>query len=197
MLVLAAMFFGGDGGMETVVSRSLGNTVAVMWPQLQEGNQAAIVSMLTPVIPGGVGLVWTLVTVLNGALAQGLLVRMERNLRPPPSYSKLVLPDWISWFLVGAAALALVGSLAGFGQLEYLGRNLVIIFAMPFFLLGLAVAHAMVRRLPMAGMLLAVLYVVLVLSSGVLFVVAGVGLIEQWVGIRRRLTAPGKDQEDQ
>lgn len=192
MLVMAAIYFGADGGMEPVVAHNLGNAFSAMWPQVSGEDRSRIIALLAPWLPGAIGMVWVLVSILNGILAQGLLVRMKRNLRPTPSYSELDLPDWISWFLVGAAALALAGS----GQLEYLGRNLVMVFALPFFLLGLAVAHTLARRTPMAGMILAGLYVMLIMSGGAILAVAGIGLVEQWIGLRRRFAAPDKNQED-
>ena len=86
-------------------------------------------------------------------------------------------------------------ALFGPGELEYMGRNLVMILAVPYFLVGLAVAHSLVARLPSPGMLLAVFYIVVIFSGWAMMAIAGVGLIEQWVGLRRRFAAPGNGQE--
>ncbi|MCG8509099.1 MAG: YybS family protein, partial [Rhodospirillales bacterium] len=112
---------------------------------------------------------------------------------PTPRLKDFILPDWISWLLVGSAALALLGS----GDAAYLGRNLVVIMAVPFFVLGLVVVHTASKRASAAKFLLVVFYVVLFLLAWALPAVAVLGLIEQWVGIRSRLAPPNPPQEDE
>ncbi len=93
-------------------------------------------------------------------------------------------------------------ALLGPGELEYIGRNLVIILAVPFFFLGLAVIHALARRAVPMAMLLAVFYFVfygLLLFTGwaAMMAVAAIGLIEQWGGgLRRRFADSDENREN-
>jgi hypothetical protein len=66
---------------------------------------------------------------------------------PTPNWSALTLPEWMSWPLVGTAVVALVSS----GDVAYLAHNLVLIFAAPYFFLGLAVVHSLARLAPRKG----------------------------------------------
>ena len=180
------------GSMVASVASLLDPWIAAMMPGLTEADQGTVVAMAVPVFPGFSAAWWLIIVMVNGVLAQAILTQMGKSLRPSPRYSDLTAPDWLSWLIVGAAAMTLLGS----GELEYTGRNLVVILAVPYFLLGLAVVHSLVGRTPTPGMLLAMFYFIVVVFSGWAFVaVAGVGLIEQWVGLRRRFAAPGNDQE--
>ena len=131
-------------------------------------------------------------TLLNAIIAQNVLVRMKKALRPTPAYADLQLPQWISWPLVAAAALALLGA----GEMEYTGRNLAMILALPLFFLGLAVVHTWARSLSGGGMVLVAFYLILVLSGWAALVVAGIGLVELWSGLRHRLVGPHKNDDN-
>ena len=95
-----------------------------------------------------------------------------------------ILPSWISWPLIASCTLALLGT----GELEYIGRNLVLILTLPFFFLGLAVIHTWASRLQSGSKIfLFFFYFALILSNWTALIVAGVGLIELWNGIRFRM----------
>ena len=188
----------GEAGIEGSVSTYLDRAFTIMVPALGETERATVVAKFTPLFPGFVVTSWLVMTVVNGALAQALLARMGRGLRPRTALADLKLPEWLSSLLVAAAAVALLGP----GELAYIGRNLVIILAVPFFFLGLAVIHALARRAVPLATLLAVFYFVfyvLLLITGwaAMMVVAGIGLIEQWGGgLRRRFAGPDENREN-
>ena len=115
--------------------------------------------------------------------AQGLLAKGKKNLRPSPRLRELMLPEWPSWALVGSAALALIGT----GEIGYLGRNLFIVFAVPYFFLGLSVVHVLASSLRFPAMLLALVYLVTLATGWFALVIGGIGILEQWVGLRRRI----------
>lgn len=181
-----AVQLGGEGGFRAAIAGALDEVFQTMAPDLAATDRTRAVEFMIPVFPGSAGTSWVLMLVINGVLAQGLVARMGRNLRPVTRFVELTLPQWASWPLVLAAAAALVGS----GDLEYLGRNLAMVLATPFFFLGLAVVHVMARRSPLPGVVLAVFYVVVLFSVWSAMAVAGIGLIEQWVGLRRRFAGP-------
>jgi len=157
--------------------------------------QVMFLDYLVPIIIGLWGVSWLILVTVNGVLGQWLLAQRGWAIRPTPRWSDLTLPDWISWLLVAAAAATVFGS----GDLEYLALNLVIIFAVPFFFLGLAVVHKLVRPLSARGFVLAAFYFTLIVFfmafAGA--AVAGLGVIEQWVGIRSRLAKAGPTQRSE
>jgi len=142
--------------------------------------------------PGLVVASWILILALNGTVAQSILHRMKRNLRPAERIIDLVVPDWVSWVLVGAAAIGLIAS----GDLQYLGRNAVVVLGVPFLFLGLAVAHMLIARAPFPGVAFVLFYFILIVSGWAMLAVAGIGMIEQWAGLRRRFAGPrGQENE--
>ena len=93
-----------------------------------------LTKMLTPLFPAAVATSWIIMILANGLLAQKLTSHFKSNLRPNEKYSKISLPDWTSWPLISAAVIALIAS----GEWEYAGRNAAMVFATPYFILGLS-----------------------------------------------------------
>ncbi len=176
-----------ETGIKDAVSSYLDAVIAHVQPEFPAANRDQVVAVLAPFFPAEMAGSWMLMVILNAVLAQSLLSRSGRALRPSPAFSDLELPQWASWPLVAAAAVALIGP----GEVEYIGRNLAMILAMPFFFLGLAVVHALVRRLAFPAMALVVFYLLLLLTGWPVVLVAGIGVVEQWAGVRRRFAAPG------
>lgn len=193
MVVVALVSYQSGEGLQDMITAYLAQVTTVLVPNLAEADRADLISMMVPFFAGTAAISWLAILVGNGLFAQVLLVRSGRNLRPRPKMDDFALPDWISWLLVGAAAMALIGS----GELAYLGRNLAMVLAVPFFVLGAAVVHFLARRAPSTRILLVAFYAVLFVSGLARLLVAGLGLIEQWVGIRRRFAAPDPLQEDE
>jgi len=184
--LLAVSIGAGDSGLEGLIATHLDSAFAGMAPNMGAADRGELVAVLTPVFPGALGASWAAMTVLNGVIAQGFLVRVGRNLRPSPLYADLALPNWASWPLVIAAAAAVAGSGLGHGELGYVGRNMAMVFAAPYFFLGLAVVHTLARRVAFTGPVLVALYMVILVSGWAAVVVAGIGIAEQWVGLRHR-----------
>ena len=118
---------------------------------------------------------------LNASIAMTILTRTKRTKRPKIKIADLNLPDWMSWFFVIAAIIALLGG----GEMKFLGQNLALILATPFFFLGLAVVHNLARYVALPGLLLTSFYLVLILSGWIALAVMAAGIIEQWIGLRR------------
>jgi len=179
-------------GIEGNVREALNGMVGALAEANIETPLPRIADILVPLLFGTAGVMWVMVLVVNGVIAQGLLARGGNNLRPTPRWSSLTLPNWLSWVLVGTAALALVSD----GDIGYLARNAVVILAAPYFFLGLAVVHDLCRRLSIPGLVLVVFYVSLIwLLMLVGPIVAGLGVLEQWAGVRRRFGAPDQESE--
>ncbi|MCW8836524.1 MAG: YybS family protein, partial [Rhodospirillales bacterium] len=195
LIVAALILTGGEsGGLEGFMRERLNLAFSQMVPMASEPERAELVGMIAPMFPAAVVTSWLVMAAVNAALAQWALVRSGRNIRPTPGIAGLELPGWCSWAFVGSAALALAGT----GEMEHLGRNLALVLAVPFFFLGLAVVHVLVRKTPYPGASLGVFYVILLLLSGWLAVlVTGLGFVEQWVNIRQRVGQAENDREDE
>lgn len=181
----------GEAGIEGSVRELLAGAASMAAPNLADVDRETFVGYLAPLFIGASGVTWMLMLVVNAVLAQAFLARRGWNLRPTPNWSALTLPEWMSWPLVGTAVVALVSS----GDMEYLAHNLVLIFAAPYFFLGLAVVHSLARLTPRKGFVLTAFYVTLGLFLAFAgAAVVGLGVIEQWAGVRRRFVGPGPGQ---
>lgn len=188
-LVAALAASGAEGGLPGLLRPGLTQLYGVWAPDADTSEAVARIAELLPAL---VAASWMLMMAVNGALAQGLAVRIGANRRPSPDFAGLALP----WFLApvfGAAALAALLP----GATGFVGVTLAVIAAVPFFFQGLALVHALARKTPMPGLLVAGTYVVLFVFGGLIVVVAALGVIEQWAGFRRRLNAPGAGQEEE
>jgi predicted membrane protein DUF2232 len=188
--VAAATSFAGRGeaGVEAVVREMLAAVAEMAAPTLGEPERVMLVDQLAPLFLGFSAITWLGMLVVNAGLAQSLLASRRRCRRPTPRWSQLRLPGWFDFVLVGTAVVALATS----GDVGYVARNVVVILLAPYFFVGLAVVHATSRRTAMPLLLLTAFYLVVLLFF--LFataVVAALGIVEQWVGIRRRLAAAG------
>jgi len=147
--------------------------------------------LMLSILPGQFAVSWMLMVIVNSALAQGLLARFQRNLRPSPAMADIRLPMAIP----AAFALALAVGLIG-GNLSRYGFIAVMILAVPLCMQGLAVVHAFAARLAAPGLLLFVFYFML-LFGWLLPLVLLLGVIEQWAGLCRRFKRGPPDQEDE
>ncbi len=193
-LIAVAAFSALAGGLRGHVERFLTTILEKLsgrpWVELEGVH--ALMEVWEPLFPALVGVSWIIMLSLNGVLAQGLLVRFGRNLRPSPKMTVLQLPRPLA-LAFGAALLAsLAPSLIG-----YAGTTISVYIMVPYLLLGLAVVHALVGKLPAAQIVLVIFYVVLVLFGLFgLALISGIGLIEQWFNLRRRCGVVYKGEEE-
>jgi uncharacterized protein YybS (DUF2232 family) len=142
----------------------------------------AVAGALPSWVFGAVVAIGLLNIAANGILAQSALTRLGWNRVAAPPLSSLSLPRATS--LVFFAAV-LAGQY-GVGQVRFLGINLAEVLAVPLLLGGLAVLHMAVKRHPARLLLLTAAYLA-VIFLGLIVIVMIVGVIEQWVGLRRRM----------
>lgn len=183
-MAVASAFLGGD--LRGAVVRYISGLFEIIATNQDVDVRLAATSMLADFFPGMVGAFWVLMLGVNTVFAQGLLAKGKINLRPSPRIKELVLPDWSSWALVGIAVLALFGP----GEVGYLGRNLFVVLVIPYFFLGLAVVHVLAASLRFPGFLLGAIYAITLATGWFALVVGGIGILEQWVGLRRRIVKP-------
>ncbi|HSO42291.1 MAG TPA: DUF2232 domain-containing protein [Rhodospirillales bacterium] len=176
----------GDAGIEATVRGFLDEGLAATMGGLPVDARLRFIETAAPMFVGLSGTSWQLLIAVNGLIAQRIVSRPGQAVRQTPAWSRRTLPDWLAWPLVGAAAISLVTG----GDAQYLARNVAMILATPYFFLGLTVVHALARRTGGKAPLLTVFYIILVIFTLVAgAIVAGLGMIEQWVGLRERITA--------
>jgi len=191
LLIVAMAWSQGEvGGLQGLIRSYLDQVFIYMMPTMDEAARGGLVQLLAPLFPGYMGTSWVVMAAVNASIAMAILTRVQRTQRPKAKLADLVLPDWMSWFFVAAAGVALLGQ----GELEFLGQNLALILAAPFFFLGLAVVHNLARHVSFPGMLLTAFYMVLILSGWIAVAVIAAGIAEQWFGLRRYLENPGENR---
>lgn len=180
---VVALWLGAQpAGMEGSVQALVEQLTERIIPMESADSRPMVVAMLTPFLPGIMAVSWLVMVVVNASLAQGLLVRFKRNCRPSPDIVTMEFPNW---FPVAAALAALIGYLLP-GAWGYYGVNLAMILILPFFFMGLAVVHAICRRASATAFILTIFYGMLIIFGWLAILVAALGLIEPWVGVRRR-----------
>jgi hypothetical protein len=180
-IALALLAFGGVGGLEAALRGMIGKALHQLAraPAADRDRVVAAIAMLTP---GVVAASWMATTIANAALAQGVLARFGANWRPSPDLVGVSLPKWLPAVLGLAAAATLVG-----GPPRFVGVNVMLALAVPFGLAGLAVLHAAARRLAQPAVALICFYTLAALLGWPFLLVAVLGLLESWLGLRRRL----------
>lgn len=187
MLLAGLVFMANGSGLGAIVSDRLSEVLAAVAPGTPQAARDEMVQAYGPLLPASLASSWVIMAVVGATVAQSILARAGRNLRPTPRYANLVLPEWISWAMVGSAIVSLVAG----GEVQFLARNLTLALAVPFFLLGLAVIHHWARRVRRGGLaLMAVYFLIFVVGWVGLLVTAAIGVLEQWGGIRHRLAGP-------
>jgi hypothetical protein len=149
-------------------------------------NRDEIAATLASIIPGVVAASWMVTAVINAALAQGVLARFRLNWRPSPSLVALELPIWLHIALAITAAAVVFG-----GAARFIGVNAMIALFVAFCLGGLGVLHAAARRLSHPTMVLVLFYTTAALFGWPFLAVAVLGLLDIWLGLRRRLAPQG------
>jgi len=182
-----ALQFATDG-IEPAIRSFLGQGIDRLMADTPEGDRQRILDAIVPWFPAAVIMSWLAMVAVNAALAQGVLARFGRNLRPTPELADIELPQLLTLALGIAGAAALIGP-DGVG---FLGRNLFLILLVPFFFLGLGVVHAVARKFsPQRPFILVAAYAAMLVLGWPVALVAGLGLFDQWLGLRRRLATVG------
>jgi len=193
MLTFAAILTINQGGLLTFIEAKLNASFQLMAPNMAMQLQTDTIAMVVNVFPGAIGVSWILMGVANAVIAQGILTKNTKNLRPTPDYTNIVLPLWLTWLLVGSAGLALFGSFFGNSGFEYFGQNLAMIIAAPFFLSGTAIAHQFSRQVRHGQAFLTIFYVMLIIFGWIALIIALLGIIDQWTGFSQKLLEAHKN----
>lgn len=194
IIVLATLATSGyEGGLPALLQAELRQTLAALaGPMMGEAGDRMI-ALTARLIPGLVAVSWLIMTMINAALAQGALMRFNRHLRPGMALADLELQSWVGYAFGIAVLVALVSP----GLLGFVAANVAMVFGVAFVILGCAVVHAVMRRRQAAPFVLTVFYMMMAFLGWPLLLVAGLGLVEHFTGLRRRLGGPGPGKEDE
>ena len=139
---------------------------------------------------------WPLLLLGNLQIAQALLVRLNRNLRPQENYDRLQLPLW----LVAPLATFMLSAGLTSGWVSVLSAALAANIFAAYFLLGLAIIHAISRHWNGRGFLLAVLYFLIFVMAWVIIPVSLMGLLDtrfDFRGLNQRPDKPSNAEGDE
>jgi len=183
---------GQSGGLEGIIREELTFTMSPFLAGYDESLRQSAIDMAAPFFPSILFFFWLAMMIINAALAQWILVRRNRNLRPTPDITQLELPNFLPMAIAAAGVISLVGE----GASAYAARNLVVILSVPYFFSGLGVIHALMRRVANSTLPLALFYIFLLFLGWPIFMIAGLGFIDHWMGLREALNTPKSGEED-
>ncbi len=174
ILALGIYLYLTQGGNLQILVKTL---LKAFDPQGHAKDVEPLLISLFPFLPGFFAFSWALMILINGAIAQGLLSRFQRNLRPSPSLDNINVPKS---FLI-LFGLSILLSAIGVGSLELLGKNATCVLLLPFFLVGLGIVHQWIRKtsFPIAG--LTVFYFLLFLLFWPILFIILLGILKPWI----------------
>ena len=179
------VFMGAENGVRGATETYHRNVLgALRGVQADTAAVDQLISTMATVFPAVAAASWLLMIVVNGVMAQKFLTASGNNLRPMPVYSETEGPVWPAAVVAFGALMTIFGGNAGF-----FGVNLMMIGAIPFFFIGLAVLHSISAAWPGRLLLLIGAYLFLVLLVWPAAILALLGLIEHWVRLRERMHA--------
>ncbi len=174
LLALGAYIYLTQGGDPHALVKTL---LQSLDPQGQIKEAETLLVKIFPFLPGFFAFSWGIMILINAALAQGLLVRFNQNIRPSPSLKNLAVPRS---FLI-AFALFFLLSFVGVGYLELLGKNGTFVLAFPFFLIGLGLIHRWLHKTSYALVGLTLFYFLLGLFLWPIVFVILLGILKPWI----------------
>jgi uncharacterized protein YybS (DUF2232 family) len=133
-------------------------------------------------LPGMIAGFWMLALLAGGSIAQAILEKMGRNLRPSPDFASIELPNWLA--VVAAAVMA--GGMFVPGLLGDYAVAMAFAACFPFLVQGLALVHAFIRKIQGGSILLVIFYLLVFAPVWPAMLVVMLGAVEQFAGFRRR-----------
>jgi hypothetical protein len=194
VLLAAVLVSGTEDGLRGLIRTAVGEAAPFVAGMAGGGafDRDAFVSAMVTMLPGPAIAGWILFTIANAALAQGLLMRMGRNMRPPMRVSEVEVPFWTApAFAIACFAWAASPTLVG-----WYGFHVASVLAVAYVVAGLSVIHAWAATQRMRLGILVAAYGSLLIFAPATVVVAGIGFIEHWARLKRRFGRTGRDLED-
>jgi hypothetical protein len=183
LLVAAFLDEGSSQGLEASLAEGLNQMVTQVAAGADPDKIQAVTSALARYFPAIVLASWLIMTAINAVLGFRLARRFFGPKRPEPVWSAMWLPSWLMTVIAASSLLALIGKGSTVG---FVGGNAALALCMPYVFLGFATAHTLAARLGPRRAVLWGLYVAVVLLGWPVLLVAILGFVEDWIGVRRR-----------
>ncbi|MCK5621304.1 MAG: DUF2232 domain-containing protein [Alphaproteobacteria bacterium] len=135
-------------------------------------------------LPGMLTGFWMLALLAGGALAQTVLERMQRNLRPRPDFAGMRLPNWMA----AVAAVTMAGAMFVPDPAGLYAVSMAFAACFGFLMQGLAVVHAFNRKIRGGMILLVIFYLLVFVPVWPAMLLVLLGAVEQFAGFRRGWT---------
>lgn len=162
------------------INEMVGNTLKTLLAANIKLINTESFNLLTSIFPGMVAAIWIVMLTVNCVLAQKILIKYQVAIRPTPIYKNLTVPEWIYWSFI----LSFLVSFISNENIEYIGQNLTVIFAVPFLYAGLGCIHILASNLSFSGLLITVTYTVIFILGWPLLVVFVIGFFNEWIGLK-------------
>ncbi len=150
--------------------------------KLSDADIKTLVKMVAVALPAVSASLWLLITILNLWLAALIVRTSGRLLRSWPDISKIEFPRNFSLGFAAALCLWFAPGLLGVMSGGFVGA-----FVTAYALLGLAVIHFITRASPNRPFLLFGLYMLLLIFSWSVILVAAIGVVEPISKLRERM----------
>jgi len=145
-------------------------------------NPSAL-NQVAMILPSIVAISWMLMATVNGLLAQAVLRRLGRNLRP----SLRLVEVKIGGPWIGAFGVCMLVGLTIPGDIGYGATNIAIVLAYPLFFQGLSVIHSMIHHWGGGPLAVGLFYALLIFMGWLALAVVALGLAEPIVRLRTRI----------
>jgi len=132
-------------------------------------------------LPGMLTGFWMLALLAGGAVAQAVLEKMQRNLRPRPDFAGMLLPNWMA----AVAAVTMAGAMFIPDPVGLYAVSMAFAACFGFLMQGLAVVHAFNRKIQGGTILLAIFYLLVFAPVWPAMLLVLLGAVEQFAGFRR------------
>lgn len=173
-----------EGGITAAIHGKVRSSLADM-PDEYGPMIATMAQDLSFLIFAMLAWMWAIGLYVHGWLANAILVRQNKAIRPNVAIQVFAMPGW-ALYLLGVAALA---SLIGSESMQFLGKSCFIILLLPYFFLGLALMHRLCADWPNRRFFLFFIYIMLIALLWVALAIAAVGLMHHVAQINKRLSS--------
>lgn len=168
--------FSGSGGIRAALTESINSEFAL-------GNADPQVAMALSSLGqdwafffiGASAWWWVLLLYAHAAMANWVLKNAGQAIRPSLALATFDLPAWLLAALAGMGLLSILGD----GELAFAASVLLIIFLLPYFLLGISLVHQRLQNWPSRTLALFVLYFFIFSQLWPALIIAGIGLWRQ------------------
>lgn len=147
-------------------------------------EQSAQISALFKFIPAILSLYWAGMQLLNGLIAQKILEKKQKALRPSFSLENNAVKDiWLYGLAIGGIAIFVLD-----GTLEILALNLVFVLMLPYWLMGMGTIHAFFnsKGKPLRNMVWGI-YLLIFLIPILYLIIVALGIFEPWIQLKSRI----------